>query len=89
MYKEIEAGGELLVWYGDEYGEALGIPILPNQVNECENRSEIGEGDATLLVPNQMIEHQHEDGGISIPPNQINRNNENVKENENSPKESK
>ena len=30
-YKEIEAGAELLVWYGDEYGELLGTPILSNK----------------------------------------------------------
>ena len=30
-YKEVDPGDELLVWYGDEYGEALGLLSLPER----------------------------------------------------------
>ena len=44
VFKEIEAGAELLVWYGDEYGEELGILMLPpNQVDGNGDQMEIGE----------------------------------------------
>ena len=34
-YKRIEPNTELLVWYGDEYAEQLGIPLLEEE--QCED----------------------------------------------------
>ena len=72
-----------MVWYGDEYGEALGIPILPNKENVTENESTIGKQDARL-VTNQDIESELEDEGkratlVKVreqhcPPNWVNKN---------------
>ena len=164
-----------MVWYGDEYGEALGIPILPNHENVTENESEIAEQNAkdiesdledegkrgtlvkvretygppkwanknegenaeqnvtgvvpmfendqvdggkgttlneaaqirpdqlnasedgsknleqicTAVVTNQVVENEHDNGQMSVPPNQINKNNESEKGHENSPEKSK
>ena len=36
VYKEIEAGAELLVWYGDEYAEQLGIPLFEEEESPSE-----------------------------------------------------
>ncbi len=67
MYKETKAGTELLVWYGDEYGEQLGIPILPDQVNDNEDEEklptavEITEGlPAAPILQNQANKNQNE-----------------------------
>ena len=38
VYKNIECGDELLVWYGDEYAEELGIE---NEEEEEKNREEM------------------------------------------------
>ena len=38
VYKDIKCGDELLVWYGDEYAEELGIE---NEEQEEEKREEI------------------------------------------------
>ncbi len=40
VYKEIEANAELLVWYGDEYAEQLGIPLFEEEENLEEKRFE-------------------------------------------------
>jgi hypothetical protein len=86
--KEIVAGGELLVWYGEEYGEELGIPILPNKVNEDENEEQVGipivssqvtkmdEGGEQLDIP-ILLDHVNEDEsgdqlGKTILPNEVN-----------------
>ena len=66
VYKEIEAGAELLVWYGDEYGEQLGIPILSNQVSEDDSEElatpvEAEEQIDIPFVPNQLNENEDED----------------------------
>ncbi|CAB4013746.1 histone-lysine N-methyltransferase PRDM9-like [Paramuricea clavata] len=88
VYKEIVAGGELLVWYGDEYGEELGIRILPNKVNEDENEKQVGvpivssqvtkmdEDEEQLDMP-ILLHHVNEDKsgdqlGKTILPNQVN-----------------
>jgi hypothetical protein len=88
VFKEIVPGGELLVWYGEEYGEELGIPILPNKVNEDENEEQIGipiassqvtkmdEGGEQLDMP-ILLDHVNEDEsgdqlGKTILPNQVN-----------------
>lgn len=39
VYKEIEADDELLVWYGDEYAEQLGIPLFDEEEKKQEKRS--------------------------------------------------
>jgi SCY1-like protein 2 len=50
-YKEIEAGGELLVWYGDEFAEQLGIPLFEeDEQQEAEKQQEKRfEGRSTCL----------------------------------------
>ena len=42
IYKDVESGTELLVWYGEEYAGELGIPLedIPDKVSpECKNLS--------------------------------------------------
>ena len=34
VYKEIQENDELLVWYGDEYAEQLGIPLYNDEQNQ-------------------------------------------------------
>jgi SCY1-like protein 2 len=58
VYKEIEAGAELLVWYGEEYGEQLGIPILSNQLNENEEIATPQEQLDIPFVPNQLNKNE-------------------------------
>jgi hypothetical protein len=65
VYKEIVPGGELLVWYGDEYGEDLGIPILPNQIDEGEN--EEGEHIGTPFVSSQVTKVDEGGEQLDIP----------------------
>jgi hypothetical protein len=67
VYKEIKAGTELLVWYGDEYGEQLGIPILPDQVNDNEDEEKLPtaveireELPAAPILQNQVNNNQNE-----------------------------
>ncbi|CAB4015366.1 zinc finger 3 homolog [Paramuricea clavata] len=63
VYKEIEAGSELLVWYGDEYGEELVLLMLPpNQVDGDGDQVEIGEKEfrserlqETLVLLNNLV----------------------------------
>jgi hypothetical protein len=38
VYKEIRANGELLVWYGDEYAEDLGIPLYEEDDEQQEGK---------------------------------------------------
>ena len=40
VYKEIDADAELLVWYGDEYAEQLGIPLFEEEEKQEEKRFE-------------------------------------------------
>ena len=40
VYREIEEQGELLVWYGDEYAEQLGIPLFEDEEKQEEKRFE-------------------------------------------------
>ncbi|CAB4020400.1 zinc finger 2 homolog, partial [Paramuricea clavata] len=42
VYKEIDADSELLVWYGDEYAEQLGIPLFEEEEKQKEKRFEEG-----------------------------------------------
>ena len=37
-YKDVKPGTELLVWYGDNYAEELGISVIEN-LAEAEGRS--------------------------------------------------
>ncbi|XP_046848006.1 PR domain zinc finger protein 14-like [Xenia sp. Carnegie-2017] len=41
VYKEIEADKELLVWYGDEYAEQLGISLFDEEDND-KHQFEVG-----------------------------------------------
>ena len=38
VYKAIQPNSELLVWYGDEYAEQLGIPLYDEEENKQENQ---------------------------------------------------
>ena len=40
VFKEIKANAELLVWYGDEFAEQLGIPLLEEDEEQTENQFE-------------------------------------------------
>jgi hypothetical protein len=64
VYKEIEVEGELLVWYGDEYAEQLGIPLFEeveqedgeeqDEEKEEEKRFE-GESTSSLCCRNDRV----------------------------------
>ena len=51
VYREIEEQGELLVWYGDEYAEQLGIPLFEEEEKQEEKRF---EGATCLSDSNNM-----------------------------------
>jgi hypothetical protein len=40
VYKEIDVEGELLVWYGDEYAEQLGIPLFEDEETQEEEEQD-------------------------------------------------
>ena len=77
VYKEIDAGAEILVWYGDEYGAELGIPILPNEANDDENKDQL-----PILVPNQLNEDELRHGELPCTRVDIRSSSEEIKKTE-------
>ena len=52
--KPIEASEELLVWYGDEYAEALGIPLearKPSDFAPSRNQEQLEQKKSVALSP--------------------------------------
>ncbi|XP_065577661.1 histone-lysine N-methyltransferase set-17-like isoform X2 [Artemia franciscana] len=52
--KPIEASEELLVWYGDEYAEALGIPLearIPSDFAPSRNQEQLEQKKSVTLSP--------------------------------------